>query len=275
MAVDGPAGATGGGPRYQAGTLHHDEVVMGTVASFLVHPGETPPDALRAGLARACALLHEVDRVFSTWKADSPVSRLRRGEAALADLPPQVAEVLALCETARDSSGGWFDPWAMPGGVDPTGLVKGWAVQRAADLLAGIPVAGVMVNAGGDLAVRGAPPPFAGEPPGEPVWRVGIRHPWRPDALACVVEARGAVATSGTYERGAHLVDPRTALPLCRVASATVSGPDLALADAYATALAVGGDEALADARWRGDYEAYLIRPDGSELRTKGFPAVS
>ena len=82
-------------------------------------------------VARAQAELRWVDDVFSTWKPESPVSRLRRGEIRLEDAPPEVAEVLELCRRAREASDGWFDPWAMPGGVDPTGLVKGWAAQRA------------------------------------------------------------------------------------------------------------------------------------------------
>ena len=82
---------------------------------------------------RAEARLRWVDDVFSTWKPESPVSRLRRGEIGLGDAPPEVAEVLELCRRAREASDGWFDPWAMPGGVDPTGLVKGWAVERALD----------------------------------------------------------------------------------------------------------------------------------------------
>jgi len=186
------------------------------------------------------------------------VSRYRRGEAELAGLPAEVAEVLADCQAARQASGGWFDPWAMPGGFDPTGLVKGWAVDRALAILrrAGLPAA--MINGGGDLAVFGRPGPGQH-------WRAGIRHPWRADALAGVVEVTAAMATSGSYERGPHLIDPATGEPACRAASATVTGPRLALADALATAVAVGGDGALAAVTAAPGYAAYLIRPDGSE----------
>ncbi len=131
-------------------------------------------------------------RVFSTWNLDSPVSRFRRGEATLGQMPPEFAEVLAECHAAKTASGGWFDPWAMPGGFDPTGLVKGWAVARALAELRRAGMAGALVNGGGDVAVFGAPA-------GGQRWRVGIRHPWRADALACVVEVgQGPV----TEERG-------------------------------------------------------------------------
>jgi len=242
----------------------HAEQVMGTVVSFAVLPGELTDADLRSAVRAACAILHDADAVFSTWDPRSPLSRLRRGEVLAGDLPSGMAEVLALCETAREASGGWFDPWALPGGYDPTGLVKGWAVDHALSALcqAGIPAA--MVNGGGDLAAYGSPAP------GRP-WRAGIRHPWRAAALAAVVEVHGAVATSGGYERGAHLVDPHTRLPDCRAASATVTGPSLAMTDALATALAVGGDPALEAVEGLAGYEGYLIRPDGTEACSSGM----
>ncbi|HEY2578499.1 MAG TPA: FAD:protein FMN transferase [Streptosporangiaceae bacterium] len=236
----------------------HAEHVMGTVVSFAVVPGGLAATETRAAVETACAGLHRADTVFSTWDAGSPVSRLRRGEATLGTMPPEVAEVLDLCELARTASHGWFDPWAMPGGIDPTGLVKGWAVERAADVLRRAGVAAALVNGGGDLTAFGSPGP------GQP-WLAGIRHPWRADALACIVEVRSAVATSATYERGGHLIDPFAGRPAVGVASATVTGPSLAMADALATALAVGGDDALAAIGGIEGYEGYLIRADGSE----------
>jgi len=255
-------GQQGAGP-----AIGRAEPVMGTVVSFTVLPAPGRDEAARQAVEAACRVLHEADAIFSTWDPDSPVSRLRRGAAVLSDLPADVGEVLGLCERARQASGGWFDPWSVPGGVDPTGLVKGWAVERAAAVLraAGMPAA--MVNGGGDIAVVGSPEP------GQP-WRVGIRHPWRPGALACVLEVTAAVATSGSYERGAHLVDPHTGQPACRAASATVAGPSLALADALATALAVGGDAVLDILRGLDGYTGYLIRPDGTEA-TAGGPAFA
>jgi len=245
----------------------HAEPVMGTVFSFTAVPGAVPAATVRAAIAAACRILHRCDEVFSTWDPASPVSRFRRGEAALGQMPPEFAGVLAECRAAKEASGGWFDPWAMPGGFDPTGLVKGWAAARALDELRGAGLPGALVNGGGDVAAFGSP--ADGDR-----WRVGIRHPWRPGALACVVEADGAVATSGPYERGAHLIDPATGRPASRAASATVTGPRLALADALATGVAVGGDEALAVVAGLDGYAAYLIRPDGSEADTGGIAFV-
>jgi FAD:protein FMN transferase len=242
----------------------HAEPVMGTVFSLTAVHGDLPPDAVRAALAAACRVLHHCDALFSTRDPASPVSRFRRGEAALGQLPPEFPEVLGECHAAKEASGGWFDPWAMPGGFDPTGLVKGWATERALAELRSAGLAGALINGGGDVAVFGSP--ADGQR-----WRVGIRHPWRADALACVIVADAAVATSGPYERGAHLIDPATGRPASRAASATVTGPSLALADALATGVAVGGDEALAVVAGLDGYAAYLIRPDGSETDTGGI----
>ena len=266
----------------------HAEPVMGTVFSLTAVHGDLPPGAIRAAVAAACRILHHCDALFSTWDPDSPASRFRRGESALGQMPPEFTEVLRECRAAKEASGGWFDPWAMPGGFDPTGLVKGWATERALEELRGAGLPGALINGGGDVAVFGSPADGLR-------WRVGIRHPWRADALACVIEVgqgpvteeRGlepaggggppprasiaAVATSGPYERGAHLIDPGTGQPASRAASATVTGPSLALADALATGVAVGGDEALAVVAGLDGYAAYLIRPDGSETDTGGI----
>jgi FAD:protein FMN transferase len=260
-------GAAGGAGPGRPALLTHAETAMGTVFSVAMVPGDVTGPDLRSVLGAACATLHHADAVFSTWDRQSPVSRFRRGEADLGQLPEDVAEVVAACRAARQLSGGWFDPWAMPGGFDPTGLVKGWAVDRALAILGESGMAGAMVNGGGDLAAFGSPAPGQR-------WRVGVRHPWCADALAGIIEVGAAVATSGSYERGAHLIDPATAQPAGRSASATVTGPSLAMADALATAVAVGGDEALAAVADVDGYDAYLIRPDGTETQTGGITFV-
>jgi thiamine biosynthesis lipoprotein len=239
---------------------------MGTVVTFDLY---CEPDAARndvyVQIARARASLHRADAVFSTWKEHSPINQLRRNEITEAEAPPELAEVLRQCEITRTVSGGWFDPWAMPGGVDPTGYVKGWAAQRALGLLVTPGVTGAIVNAAGDIAAFGSP--GANRP-----FRVGIVEPRDRRRLACVVELAGAIATSGTYERGEHLINPWTGKPASRVGSATVSGPDLGVADALATALAVAGPEGLELIERAEGYEAFVICSDGSWRSTARFP---
>ncbi len=237
---------------------------MGTVVSFSVLAGSPSSEHALGVIDEACGLLHELDSTFSTWIEHSPMSRYRSGEIALADAPGELAEVLACCEHARALSRGWFDPWAMPGGVDPTGLVKGWAVERCLDLFRHRGITAALINAGGDVGVLGEPSP------GQP-WRLGIRHPWREDALARVILSQVAVATSGHYERGFQLIDPFSGELSCYVASATVTGPSLALADALATAAAVAGPAALEIVTAIDGYEAYLILLDGTELLSEGL----
>jgi len=220
---------------------------------------------VRADLASAQAILHRADEVFSTWQPDSPISKLRRGEITTAQAPAEVAEVLGLCAEAKDLSDGWFDPWAMPGGIDPAGYVKGWAAQRALAAFRTATIRGAIVNAAGDIAS------FGGMTPGEP-FRFGIADPLAPHRLAAVIRHTGAVATSGTYERGQHLIDPRLGRPVARAASASVTGPDLGLADALATALAVAGDRGLRLIERIDGYEALVIARDGSRRWTAGFP---
>lgn len=246
----------------------HVEPVMGTVASFRLWPaGPADEDRCRDLLGAACARLHEADRIFSTWDPTSLVSRIRRGEAGLVDIPEELTAVIRLCEEATGLTRGWFDPWVMPGGFDPTGLVKGWAIDDALDVLRRPAVAAAMLNVGGDLAVTGRPPTGTS-------WVVGVRHPVHADALACLVRVDSAVATSGDYEREGHLVDPRTGERVCRAASATVTGPSLALADALATGLAVAGGEGLAFVADAPGYEGMVMSADGGGTATKGFPLV-
>ena len=177
---------------------------MGTTVTIDIYvDAGTPVDRLAAHVGRARSALHRADDVFSTWNADSPMSRLRRGEVMLDQVPREVAQVLDACRVARMLTGGWFDPWALPGGVDPTGYVKGWAAERALDALRMPEVAAAVVNAAGDIAS------FGGMAPDTP-FRFAIVDPFDPIRPACVVEHVGAVATSGTYERGQHLFDPHS-----------------------------------------------------------------
>lgn len=246
------------------------ETVMGTVVTIDVYPshdlsGEQSAH-LRQRIEHACAILHRVDEVFSTWRPDSPVSRLRRGEIALADAPAEVAAVVAACAQARDLSAGWFDPWALPGGFDPAGYVKGWAAERALAAIGPADgIAGAMVNAAGDIASCGLL--ATGQP-----FRIGIADPAAPMRLAGIVELTGAIATSGSYERGLHLIDPRSGSPVMRTASASVTGPELGLADALATALAVAGPDGLAFVESVPGFAGLVIGCDGAMRSSPAFP---
>lgn len=204
---------------------------------------------------------YQVDRDFSTYKEDSQVSRIRRGELEIGDATEYVQQVWALCEFSRALTLGAFDPWAAVGGFDPSGLVKGWAAEVGAQMLVEAGVEKVLINASGDIVLRG------GKPDGGP-WNIGIASP---DALERYVKffdvTDGSVATSGDYEKGAHIVDPHTGLIAIGACSASVIGPDGAICDALATALMVDGVDAH---KWIGreelaEYSFWTInRHDGT-----------
>jgi thiamine biosynthesis lipoprotein len=246
----------------------HVEAVMGTAVSFDVRSESLGPAALRAAVAAACRVLHEAEAVFSTHRAASPMSRLRRGELTVDQCPPEVAAVLTACARAREATAGWFDADAMPGGTDPTGLVKGWAAQQALDELVSHGVSAALVNAGGDAVAVGRPEP-------DRPWRLAVRDPFDPARWLCIVPlADAALATSGTYERGAHVLDPRSGAPASAGAvSASVTGPDLTVADALATALVAGGELAVPAVSDVAGYAALLVLADRRLLRVGDFPA--
>src|SRR5205807_7256236 len=159
--------------------------------------------------------LRWVDEAFSTFKHESEVSRLGRGELLLADAHPDIQAVLRRCEELRQETRGYFDAHAS-GTLDPSGYVKGWSIDRAASFLHGAGVRNFALNAGGDLVLSGRAVP-------ELHWRVGIQHPRERDKLAAVLEANElAVATSGAYERGEHIVDPHTRRASAGLLSVTI-----------------------------------------------------
>jgi FAD:protein FMN transferase len=243
--------------------LRRAESVMGTVVSFDV-PGS---GSVAAAVDDAVRWLHWVDEVFSPYRADSEVSRLGRGEVTVADCVPEVASVLAACESVGAVTSGYFS-CRYGGQLDPCGYVKGWAIERAAAMLTAAGSESHCVNGGGDVQC-------VGSRPGPGLWRVGIADPVRRGSLTCVVTGRDfAVATSGVAERGLHIIDPHTGLPPAGLLSVSVTGPHLTLADAYATAAFAMGFPLARDWTESLDegYAAFGISADGETWRTTGWP---
>jgi FAD:protein FMN transferase len=211
----------------------------------------------------------DIDARFSTYREDSEIMRINRNELATAAAHADVREVIARCDELRAETRGFFDVRAASAStIDPSGLVKGWSVDRVAAILDGAGLRDYAINAGGDVRVRGRALP-------DTCWRVGIQHPTIGDKVAKVVVATDlAIATSGAYARGDHVLDPHTRRPPQGVASVTITGPDLATADAFATAaFAMGVQGPAWTARLRG-YEAMTILTDGRVLSTPRFPGA-
>jgi thiamine biosynthesis lipoprotein len=244
------------------------EAVMGTVVSFDVRAATVPPAAIDASIDAAIAWLHEVDHRFSPFRADSEISRIGDGLLAERDAHPDVRSVLAMADAVAEASGGAFDVrgWRTDSRLDPCGIVKGWAVQTAADRLVEDGVAAFGIDAGGDVVVHGDRPDRGGP------WRVGVRHPDRPDRIAAVLAVRDtAIATSASYERGAHIRDPRSGRTPSTVRSMTVVGPSLTWADAYATTAYVLGLDGLEWVAAHDGYDAYAITWDDTVCWTGGM----
>jgi FAD:protein FMN transferase len=230
---------------------------MGTVFSIAIRPrADVAPAAAHFALDRAFAWLHWVDATFSTYRRDSDVSRLVRGEVELAGCAPEVGAVLRRCEELEAETDGYFSAYAA-GALDPSGLVKGWAIGAASALLSSAGLGDHCVNGGGDVQCAGSA--SAGQP-----WRIGIAHPIERELLAGIVVGTDVgVATSGRAERGQHIVDPHTGSPATGLVSVTVAGPGVATADAYATAAFAMGGSAVDWIATRPGYTALIVFADG------------
>jgi thiamine biosynthesis lipoprotein len=226
------------------------EQVMGLPVSIHVRGLLARSDAARSVVHDAFAWLRRVDALFSTYRPDSEISRIDAGHLSLADADPSVREVLLLAEQAEEMTDGLFCVrLPRPDGsrhLEPSGIVKGWAAERAFRIVAALEGHDVCLNAGGDVVV--------GTAGGGPAWRVGVERPGGGGVVAVVERVDGAVATSGTGARGHHLVDPRTGGSADALASMTVVGPSLMWADVLATAAFVRGADGV---RWVQRFPGY------------------
>lgn len=242
----------------ERGRTVHVEHCMGTAFTIDIRDAGSWSEAIE----QVVHWLHRVDATFSTYQPTSDVSRIRRGELAVTDADPIVAGVLDKCARMQHETGGFFT--SLPDGqIDPTGLVKGWAIERASDLLRAAGSVNHAVNGGGDMQLAGEARPGR-------AWSVGVVDPRdRTSILETVTGTNCAVATSGVSERGAHIVNPFTGRPAdSGLTSATVVGPRLTEVDAYATAAFVMGPPAIGWVESKPGFEALLVGSDGTRQST-------
>jgi thiamine biosynthesis lipoprotein len=239
------------------------EQVMGTVVTFDVRTA-APRTQVDEALAAATQWLHWVDDTFSTYKEHSEVNRFDRGELPIDECCEELKKVVALCYKFNGATGGYFDAWAS-GRFDPSGVVKGWSVEHASALVQEAGLADHAIDGGGDVRLSGSP--GTGRP-----WQVGVRHPLQRDAYCAALSLTGgAVATSGTYERGLHVINPFSGKPATELVAVTVVGPELVSADAYATAAFAMGAAAPDWLESLAGYESLVINADGQGWSTQGF----
>lgn len=241
--------------------------VMGTVASIHVIASDRNREhrAVLAAIDACFDELRDVERVFSTFRDDSDICRLRDGLIQPDEADARVAVVRAACVDAKDSTGGRFDAWRR-GWFDPTGYVKGWATEHAArsmlaPLLGRAGIDAVGINVGGDMQLFTAADSAW-------LWHVGVADPASSGGVSATMEVRnGAVATSGTAERGAHIIDPHTNAPVLGVASATVVADGLELADMWATTAVIAGFDDLSWIASPGVRSGLVVSSDGRVRR--------
>ena len=239
-------------------SLSYQVETWGTVILIELSSTKVNTEKLEAAAKEAEKFLFLVDELFSTYRSDSQISKLREGTLDIADAQPLVKEVWDQCLYARELTGGAFDPWKVEGGFDPSGYVKGWAADKCGEIFNKYEIENSLVNAAGDISVRGGLLTDGVVGP----WPLQIRNPEKFDEIVKDVPLHdGAIATSGVGEKGSHIRDPFTGLIAIGALSATVFGPDGGLAEALATALVVAGKDG---ASWfnqpeLADYSAFVI----------------
>ncbi len=210
----------------------------------------------------------QVDERFSTYKDKSEISLFNRREITPQQLSPEMKDVLRLAARTRDQTNGYFEIRKADGTLDPSGIVKGWAIQKAAKMIRTAGFENFYVEAGGDIQSAGI-----NEEGRE--WRVGIRSPFNSDDIIKVVEPRGqGMATSGTYVRGQHIYNPHAPeKPIEDIVSLSVIGPDILEADRFATAAFAMGESGIYFIENLAGFEAYMVNAKGIATQTTGFGA--
>ncbi len=249
-----------------AGTSRYVDHCMGIPISLAIRGRHARSRMGRTAWDDTIAELRRLDSIFSTYRKSSVISRLERAEIGPDDCPDEVAEIFELAALAKLETNAAFDIWRpRDDGVrhlDPSGVVKGWAIERASAPLRFLDDTAFCLSGGGDMVCR-TPSTDA------PAWRIGIEHPHDPSRLIAVVPLQnGAVATSGTVHRGEHLVDARSGRPVVGVASVTVVAASLTVADIDATSAYVMGADA---SRWLSDrpgITGFVVWADGSTTTT-------
>jgi thiamine biosynthesis lipoprotein len=244
--------------------MKQTRIIMGMPVTLeVVDPGVT-----RQTFEAVFAYFEYVDRKFSTYKHDSEISMINRQEITLAQSSEDMQAVFTLAEQTRQETGGYFNI-DRNGLYDPSGIVKGWAIDTAAGILRQAGFDNYYVDAGGDIQVSGK------NSQGQD-WIVGIQNPFNPREIVKVLSVHNCgVATSGTYVRGLHIYNPKNDdQPITGIVSLTVIGPDIYEADRFATAAFAMGSAGILFIEELAGFEGYMIDQHGLATYTSGFEKV-
>ena len=241
--------------------MRRTELLMGMPITIDVADGNAS-----SKIGKAFSYFRRIDEKFSTYRKASEISRINRGELAPRQYSGEMKEVFALCETTKAETDGYFDIVDQNGLLDPSGLVKGWAILCAAELLAGAGLSNFYVNAGGDIEARGKN--HEGKP-----WRIGIQNHFNPmEQVKTLFLSNAGVATSGSYIRGDHIYNPKNRSEnVTGIVSLTVIGPNVYEADRFATAAFAMGKRGIQFIEERNGLEGYMIDSAGIATMTSGL----
>jgi thiamine biosynthesis lipoprotein len=222
-----------------------------------------------APVERVFSYFEEVDRRFSTYKSDSEIEAINCGRITATDCSKEMREVFELAERTKQETYGYFDIRQPNGRLDPSGIVKGWAIRNAAHVLIDAGACDFFIDAGGDIQTSGRNASGS-------EWSVGIRSPFNADEIIKIVYPRGrGVATSGTYVRGQHIYDPYApGSPIDDIVSLTVVGADILEADRFATAAFAMGWDGIAFIEQEPELEGYVVDRSGCATATSGFETL-
>lgn len=224
---------------------------------------DTADSENEAAINDAFRRLREIDETFSTYKPGSEISRFQKGEISESNLSNDVRSTKKAIEAFEKTTNGYFSAY-FNGAYDPTGYIKGWAIAEAAKVLRARGVSTYLINAAGDITTASE---------GQKTWHIALQDPFnRQASLGTISLKNGSIATSGTYERGNHIIDPHTHKPAELLRSVTVYGPDIITADVFATTcIAMGAKKALGFINKQPGYEALLIDNEGRTTASRGF----
>jgi len=207
------------------------------------------------------AQLRGIDDQFSPFRPDSELSRYRRGEITQDDLSIGLRDVIRGCQEAEAETDGYFSAHYGQD-FDPTGYVKGWAIKQGCEVIDAAGYHTYCLSAGGDINAKSS---------GDKIWHIGIQDPRDKAKIIKTITGKNfAVATSGNYERGQHIINPKTGRPPADLISLTAVGPDIIKADVLATAAYAMGRPGLNFIEHKAlAYEALAIDKEGKVLMTK------
>ncbi|HUX35566.1 MAG TPA: FAD:protein FMN transferase [Candidatus Paceibacterota bacterium] len=242
--------------------MKEERMIMGMPVTVEIADASAGKDAFN----EVFSYFDYVDKKFSTYKGESEISKINRNELAVKDWSDDMGEIFFLSEKTKEETDGFFDIKTPEGKFDPSGIVKGWAIRNAAGIISEKGFRNFYVEAGGDIQTSG------NNEKGTP-WRVGIKNPFNKKEIVKVISVSGeGVATSGMYERGEHIYNPKTGASASKdVASITVIGPDIYEADRFATAAFAMGAEGISFIENLKGFDGYMIDGKGVATMTSGF----